>query len=84
MAKRARKRGMCDFTIWFADGSRAEWSSLKPGTNADIAGAIRRYLVPFMERYEEPPSVAAVDPSATDPGTPPTLVADVDDGEWNR
>lgn len=49
-----RKMGEFDFTIWFDDGSRAQWKSRAAGTNADVAKAIRRYLVPFMERYIDP------------------------------
>lgn len=70
-----RKSGEFDFTIWFEDGSRCQWKSRRPtGTNADVANAIRRYLVPFMERYETPQSAVAVDPVATTSVDPPTRV----------
>ncbi len=47
------KRGEFAFTIWYADGSRVKWRSIRQQTDAEIAQAIRRYLVPVMERLEK-------------------------------
>lgn len=59
MPRGIRKRGQFKFTIWFAGGARMEWESRRTQTDAEIAAAIRRYLVPVAERLEESASVNA-------------------------
>lgn len=55
MPRGQRKKGAFAFAIWFQDGARISWESLatRPQTDAEIASAIRRYLVPIAERLEQ-------------------------------
>jgi hypothetical protein len=62
MPRGTPKRGQFKFTIWFAGGSRVEWESRRSQTDAEIASAIRRYLLPVAERIE---AVEAVNAGAT-------------------
>ena len=64
MPRGTPKRGAFEFKIWFANGSRIEWASNnnRAQTDAEIAAAIRRYLLPVAERIESRPAVDAVDP----------------------
>lgn len=57
------KRGEFQFIVWFQDGARIEWGSTRQQTDAEIAAAIRRYLVPVMERLESGTTTDAVDPA---------------------
>ena len=56
MPRGQRKRGEFEFTIWFADGARIQWKSTRTQTDADIAAAIREYLLPIAERLDRPES----------------------------
>ncbi len=54
MPRGKRKRGAFEFTVWFQDGARIQWASVntRQQTDAEIAAAIRRYLVPLADRLE--------------------------------
>lgn len=57
------KRGEFEFTIWLENGGRAQWRSTRSGTDADTVAAIRRYLLPIVERLEATAKAdCAVDP----------------------
>lgn len=58
MPRGIRKHGEFDFTIWFADGARIQWKSIRSQTDAEIAAAIRRYLLPVAERLEKKPATS--------------------------
>jgi hypothetical protein len=69
MPKGYRKRGEFEFTIWFEDGAKLQWKSMRSLSDRDTAAAIRRYLLPVAERIESRPSADALNPSSPDPGT---------------
>jgi hypothetical protein len=62
MPRGQRKRGEFLFVVWFEDGARIEWKSSRPQRDADIAAAIREYLVPMIAILEQPETPDAVDP----------------------
>jgi hypothetical protein len=57
MPRGKRKPSGFNFTVRLESGVRLEWYSTDthPSTDAEIAAAIRRYLVPLAERLEAAP-----------------------------